>query len=113
MTLPVALSIRAFEDLRRNAAWWAKHRSQIQAERWYDGFRDAIDSLSAHPERYCLARENDKCEFEIRELYYGLGSRRNYRAIYAIQSDRVFVLAILHGAQQDLTEDELLAALGE
>ena len=112
MTLPVELSSRAFEDLRRNAAWWAKHRSQSQAERWYDGFHDALKSLSDHPERYCLARENGKCEFEVRELHYGLGTRPNYRAIYSIQSERVYILAVLHAAQQDLSEEELREAMG-
>jgi len=107
MTLRVDLSRRAFADLHRNAAWWATHRSAEQAARWFDGFVDALDSLAERPERYPLARENAKCDLEIRELHYGLGSRPTHRAIYTIESNCVVVLAIRHGAEQDMTADEL------
>src|SRR5262245_31569978 len=107
MSYEVELSQRALTDLIRNASWWATHHSVEQALRWYDDFRAAIASLAETPQRYRLARENSKCEFEIRELDYGVSSRPTHRAIYTIGADKVTVLAIRHGAELDMTVDEL------
>lgn len=49
MNLPVLIMPEAEEALRRNAEWWAEHRSAAQAERWYDGFSTAILALGDHP----------------------------------------------------------------
>jgi plasmid stabilization system protein ParE len=68
MSQPVILTEPAFQILRRNARWWAKHRSVEQAERWYDGFLKVLDLLEDNPQRCPLARENAKFPYELREL---------------------------------------------
>ena len=107
MTKPVNLAKRAKAELHGNARWWAEHRSQQQAQRWHDGFIDALESLAENPERCPLARENDRFPYELRELHYGLGSRPTHRAVFTIRPDMVLVLSIRHAAQADLAEDDL------
>ena len=107
MNYLVVITHPAEIQLANNAQWWAGNRSVDQAIRWYEGFLDAIQSLEEHPERCSLVRENDRFDVEIRELHYGLGSRPTHRAVFKIESDRVLILAVRHGAQQDLTENDV------
>ena len=67
----------------------------------------AIRSLSDNPDRCALARENHLFSAEVRELHYGLGSRPTHRAVFTVLKDVVLVLTIRHGAQADLTEDDI------
>ncbi len=87
--------------------WWSEHRSGDQAARWFSGFSDSLFSLQEHPERFPLADENDEFPYEIRELYFGLGSRPTHRAVYTIHFDVVVVLSIRHTSQDRLTPTDL------
>ena len=107
MSLPVVVQPSAEADLRDAAVWWAEHRSLEQAERWYLGFLNALDSLREKPDRCPLARENPKFPYEIRELCYGLGSRPTHRAVFTIRPDAVVVVAIRHAAQRDVIPEDL------
>ena len=107
MTYRVLMSRRADGEIEAAADWWASHQSPAQAARWYAGFSAAIDSLSENPERCPLAQENGIVPYEIRNLYYGLGSRPTHRAVFAIRPDAVLILTIRHTAQADLAEDDL------
>jgi plasmid stabilization system protein ParE len=107
MTYEVRLTAKAERQFKAAARWWAEHRSKAQAERWYDGFLRAMQSLAVNPERCSLARENASMPIEIREIHYGLGQRPTHRAIYAIRADCVIVYSIRHIAQADLTVEDL------
>ena len=107
MTYRVLFTRRAERELEGAADWWAANRSPTQAARWYAGFSEAIASLSRKPERCPLASENGRFPFEIRELYFGLGSRPTHRAVFTIRPDMVLVLTIRHAAQGELTEEDL------
>lgn len=107
MSRTVILTQPAFDDLRRNARWWAEHRSLEQAERWYDGFLAKLDFLETDAERCSLARENPEFPFELRELLFGLGSRPTHRALFTIRPSTVVVLAIRHAAQDAVTPGDL------
>jgi plasmid stabilization system protein ParE len=89
------------------ARWWSDQHSQNQAERWYNGFIDALHSLGRNPERCPLARGNGRFPYEIHELHYGLGGRSTHRAVFTIRPDMVFVLAIRHASQSELTDDDV------
>ena len=80
----------------------------MAAQRWYQQLREAIESLTNHPERCPLAPENEYFEEEIRHLLYG---RRHgvYRILFTIQEETVFVLAVHHGARQPLQPADLEA----
>lgn len=101
MSLPVLLEPQAISDLRHAVKWWLENRSEKQALRWYDGIRDAIETLAVSPQRCVFARENPKSDAELRALHFGLGSRPTHRVIFVIDPDAVRVLAVRHAAQDD------------
>ena len=107
MSYRVVFTQRAERELEHAADWWAEHRSVIQAAKWYEGFSDAIASLTDKPQRCPLAPENGLFPYEVREIHYGLGSHPSHRAVFTIRPDLVLVLTIRHGAQADLTADDL------
>ncbi len=100
----------AFDDLDE-AYQWIKARSPEAAAKWFNGFVEALNSLTTAPERCSLAPENDAVEPEIRQLLYG---RRGgvYRALFTITGSQIRVLHIRHAARQsmlpeDISSDEL------
>jgi len=107
MRLPVIIQREAEEQIVDSARWWAEHRSAEQAARWYAGIVDAIDTLADNPQRCPLARENPAFPYELRELHFGLGSRPTHRVLFTIRPDAVVVLSVRHGAQQDVTPEDL------
>lgn len=95
----------AFEDL--DAAYqWIRERAPGAAARWFNGFVDALNSLTESPERCGLAPENDAVEPEIRQLLYG---RRSgvYRALFTITGSDVRILHIRHAARETLSAEDL------
>lgn len=81
----------------------------IRPFRWLEGFEKAIDSLVDRSEQHGLARENDLYEFPypVRQLLYGLGKKPTHRAVFEVRGDTVFVVAVRHLAQDNLTFEEL------
>lgn len=107
MSLPVLITSEAEESLRKNTAWWAENRSPEQAQRWYEGFAEAIIGLGDHPHRYPLARENDQFPYDVHVMNYGIGSHPTHRALYTIRPDAVVVISIRSARQRDATPDDL------
>lgn len=109
MKFHVAVTSRASQQLAEAAIWWSEHRSTDQALRWLEGFEAAIAALSDTAEQHGLARENDLCDlsYPVRQLLYGIGSKPTHRALYEIRNDTVYVVAIRHLAQNDLTAKDL------
>lgn len=97
----------AEESLWKNAEWWAENRSSEQAQRWYEGFVEAITALGEHPQRYPLARESDRFPYDVRVMNYGISSHPTHRALYTIHSDAVAVISIRSARQRDATPDDL------
>jgi len=91
------------------ARWWSEHHDADQAFRWLEGVEEAIDSLGDNPGQYVLARENDLYElpFPVRQMPFGLGKNPTHRAVYEVRGDTVFVVAVRHLAQDDLSSMEL------
>lgn len=107
MTYIVLLTKRAKEQLEGAVRWWAEHRSAATAQRWYDGFLQALLALENNPERCPIARENDAFPYEIRQLAYGLGRRVTHRAVFTIGDNTVVVFTIRHLAREGIAPDEL------
>lgn len=107
MTLPVHQHPRVEAAIEAGFCWWSKYRSPQQAARWYNCFRDALESLSVNGGRLPLAAENDLFPFEVRQLNFGLGPKPTHRALFVIRPDMVYVIAIRHLAQQPLRPDDL------
>jgi plasmid stabilization system protein ParE len=102
----VVLTARAERDRDTAFAWYAEHYSPEFAIRWYQGIRQAIDSLVRNPLRCGMAHENDKFSFEVHELLFG-ARRYKHRVLFTIKDDLVIVVHIRHSAQRDLTADDL------
>ena len=72
------------------------------AERIVALIESSADSLSDFPKRYPLAPESQSHSEEIRHMFVG-----NYRVLYKIRNDTVFVLRVRHAAQRPLKPGEL------
>ena len=79
---------------------WISRDAPEAATRWYYGLFDAIDSLVENPRRCPIAPEDKHFEQELRHLIYA----KNYRIIFEIRGDIVFVLHVRHGARRYLHE---------
>ncbi len=107
MTLPVFVHPRVVKALDDNVAWWLKHHSAEEAERWYDGVVAAILELEQNPQRWPSADESDAFPYEVRALHFGLGKRATHRVLYTIRPDRVYAFLLRHVSQQAATPDDL------
>lgn len=109
MSYRVILVPRAEQQLYEAALWWADNRSVEQAFRWLEGLEASLQSLTNEPARYDLARENRLYDLPvpIYQLVYGVGKPPTHRAVFEIRGDTVYVHAIRHLAQRDLSPDDL------
>ena len=109
MTLRVVLQRLAKDDLRA-AYLWAASRAPAAAARWLQRFEKSLLTLENHPQRCPLARENRKCDVELREFHFG---KRPYvfRSIFTIDEDTVRILRIRRAQRRYLTRTELRQAL--
>jgi plasmid stabilization system protein ParE len=62
MSYRVVVSQQASGELEAAAHWWAEHRSQEQARRWYLGFSEELLTLGTFPERFPLAARGARIE---------------------------------------------------
>ena len=67
MTLKLVISERAHQDIERNAVWWARNHSLIQAIDWQDVVYRQLETIPEMPESYSLAPENPKFDEVLRE----------------------------------------------
>ena len=104
MTYQVMLTQRAARDLEEAYRWIAE-RAPETAARWYNGFVDALATLSSHPERCALAPESRVFPTEVRQLLHG--RRLTYRALFTICQQTVVVLHIRHTARRDASAEDL------
>lgn len=102
MKYAVVVTEPAAKAIEDTSVWWARERSAEQAARWYGGIREAIASLEQFPERCALSAENERFPYELRELYFGLGSKPTHRVVFTISKQHVVVLAVRHVAQRAL-----------
>ena len=95
----------ALEDL--DAAYqWIHDRAPQAAARWFNGFIEALNTLTESPSRCGLAPENDSVEPEIRQLLYS-GRSSVYRALFTITAREVRVLHVRHAARTTLSPEDL------
>lgn len=81
---------------------WIARDAPRAAVHWYNGLFDAIDSLSEFPQRCPFAPENAYFDKELRHLLYA----QNYRIIFEIRGNVVYVLHIRHAARRYLQEED-------
>lgn len=74
---------------------YIKEDSPKNALSWYQDIYTKIQTLSSLPMRCPLAPENNYFEEEIRHLIV-----KNYRVLFTINNDTVYILHARHGHQQ-------------
>ena len=105
MTYTVIITEQALEELEITYQWLLK-RTEQHAPAWYNRVLDAINSLENIPARCPLAPENEgggrgergEADEEVRHLIVG-DRIHAYRIIFAIRSQTVVILDIVHGAR--------------
>ena len=107
MAFRVVITGRAVRDMTEAAQWWARERSVEEAARWIDGLERELRTLAPSPLRCSLIAEHKQFSQALRELHFGLGSRRTHRAIFAVSDDVVLVLAVRHERRDGLHPDDL------
>lgn len=91
------------EDAWRDALeefHYIRQRAPLNAERWLQGFYDAVQSLEIMPQRCALARENDFFAEELRQLVF-----KPVRIVFTVRADIVHILFVRHVARRSLGED--------
>ncbi|QDT62827.1 type II toxin-antitoxin system RelE/ParE family toxin [Calycomorphotria hydatis] len=108
MTYRIQYSPQSRKELIAIANWWSSERDLSQAQRWYLGFSEKIESLASNPFICALADENDNFPYELRQLNYGLASRPTHRALFTIiEPDTVLVLTVRHLAQDQIEPEDI------
>ena len=106
MTFRVIILPRAVAEIEANAQWWAVNHSHRQANVWFDNVYQQLHSLALQPESHPLSEENGDFGFKIRDRLLGSGSRPNFRGVFTIRGDTVYVLTIRRGSQGRLRPHE-------
>ena len=97
---PPVYEVRITEpaEVEIDAAYLNRMQFGLQnAERWYAGLAQALESLSTFPNRFPVAPENSTLD-GIRQMIYGKGTGA-YRILYSIikpQNDESGIVRILH-----------------
>ncbi|MDE5120234.1 MAG: type II toxin-antitoxin system RelE/ParE family toxin [Trichodesmium sp. St19_bin1] len=79
--------------------WMIEQLSPENAEKWFDGLIDTIESLNKSPKSCSLALENEDFLEEIRQLLYGKGCN-TYPILFTVSEQVVYVLHIRHSPRQ-------------
>lgn len=114
MAYKVILTPRALFDADA-ATGYIRQYAPDRAARWFNGLTRAVLSLDEMPQRCGLAPEASKLGVELRQLLYGKHTSV-YRIIFRIYEQEpgegiVRVVAIRHGARDQLTEFQLRDAV--
>ncbi len=112
MTYELVYTGRAKSDLQAAADYIAQQAPET-ANRWFNGFVAALDTLRQNPASYGLAPESDYCSLEVRQFIYRTKSRRANRALYTVRGSTVYILAIRRPGQDLLTKEELDRAVAQ
>ncbi|WP_040352841.1 type II toxin-antitoxin system RelE/ParE family toxin [Blastopirellula marina] len=96
----------AQQDIQAAYQWWRDRRSRRQAERWYLGLYQAIESLRQNPKRCPLAPEAALLPQGVRQLLFTIGKRPTHRIVFAIDENAVTILRVRHAAQADLQAED-------
>jgi plasmid stabilization system protein ParE len=97
MEFTVELSDQAGKDIEKSYLHIAKDSPQ-NAINWRFELEEKIRSLKTFPERCGLAPEHYYSRVEIRQTFHG-----QYRILFTIRDQAVYVLSVRHGARKFLT----------
>jgi plasmid stabilization system protein ParE len=108
MIYAVSLTRSANRDLEGCYAYIAK-RSLRGAAAWTNAFQQQVlDALVIDPQSYEIAPESRDHPVEIRQKMFGTRQGKNYRALFTIRGQEVFVIHIRGPGQDLMSPDQLV-----
>jgi len=96
----------ALENMESAYLRAARHAPET-AQRWLEGFHEALQTLGTNPTRCSIAPESDAVKLEVRQFFYRTKSRHAYRALFTIQDNEVRVLHVRAPGQRLMRPSEL------
>lgn len=106
MAHSVIATRRAQADAREKLHWLTTNRSPAIAERWFQGYETARNSLTDNPGRCPPAEEADELGQHVRQLLFRFG-KSYYRLVFTIEDETVVIHRVRHAAQDRLTDADL------
>ncbi len=103
MSYQVEILPQALSEIENAFRWIADSISATTAERWYEDLQEAIRSLESFPSRCVVAPEAQEFQQEIRQLW--IGKAKNYRALFIVEANQVFILYVRHSSRAALKKD--------
>ena len=97
---------RAQRDLDHILAW-LNERSPQGAANWLRKWDETFAILESCAHQYGLAPESEGHELEVRQILFRTRKGRDYRALYTVQGNEVFVMHIRAPGQDLVSPDEL------
>jgi plasmid stabilization system protein ParE len=108
MIYVVSLTRTANRDLEGCYAYIAK-RSPHGAAAWTNAFQEQVlDALVVDPHSYEIAPESPDHPVEVRQKLFRTRQGRNYRALFTVRGQEVFVIHIRGPGQDLIPPDELV-----
>ena len=86
---------------------WLNERSPHGAASWLRTWDRTFAMLESSADEYGLAPENEDHELEIRQIMFRTRKGRDYRALYTIRGNDVYVMHIRAPGQDLVPPDEL------
>lgn len=106
MTYQVRMTSRAEQDVDTVLDWFHNQGLVKAGERWLTRLMAKVNSLERHPERCHMALEAEEMGINLREILFG-GRGAQYRILFRIERQIVFILHIRHAARDRLTRQDL------
>lgn len=86
---------------------WIYKRSPQGAASWVAAFALLIERLERDPRIFGASPESVQLERPLKQAIFKTPSGRNYRAVFVIESNKVFVLRVRGLGEPELKADEL------
>jgi plasmid stabilization system protein ParE len=106
MSLDVQFLWRAERDVDHILAWLGQ-RSPQGAAAWHQAWKDTVYQLRTSAGAFGLAPEDEDQELEIRQVTFRTRSGKDYRALYTIRGNDVFIMHVRSPGQDLIPPDEL------
>lgn len=107
MKFHVQLLWRAQRDLD-HIVTWLYERSPQGAEAWHQMWKETFRLLQVSAGEYGLAPENEDQPLEVRQIMFHTRKGRDYRALYTIHGNEVYVMHIRAPGQDNLASDQVV-----
>lgn len=104
MTFRVRLTAEAQANQNEIADWIAE-RSIDGALKWLDSFQRTTQQLALRPDAFSPAPENEFCDRELRNAFFGTRKGRVFRAVFYVE-DEVVIITHLRGPHQRILSKE-------